>query len=233
MPTLPLPSHSAPKGVRRPFGNINVNRTGAANKQNKANKKDGKNVTKTVIKPTATSAFTVVSKQEKNATSNDGRTLDTLKDNRQETFEAAQVQSVFRRVPSEDSVTEQMNLLSLQLATPIDDKHDEAEQESSSFQDADKAIYLPFTRADGCFVVEPVSTQSVRSIFRKSDNSGRDEMFALRRANPIVNDDSSDDDESDVAADQPAPSDSAHTGSLFPGQGHVLENMTIMDFMTM
>lgn len=229
MPTLPLPNLSTHKGVRRPFGNINVNRTDPSNSKNKSSKKDGKTVSKAVIKSSATSAFAVVSKQEKKEVVDQALPVTAVdqksdQEGAQETLEAAQAISVFRRVPSEESVMEQMP--SLQLANPINDENNELELDNQ-YEEAAEQIYLPFTRADGCSIVEPVSAQSVRSIFRKSATSEeeeRDDLLNLRRGNPIMEDDG--------IVDEGQAQQTGNVQTLFLGQGHMLESMSIMDLMT-
>ena len=212
--------------MRRPFGNINVNRTDTSSSKNKSNKKDGhKTVSKTVIKPTATSAFAVVTKQEKKEVVEQALPVSAAvnQERTQEMLDA--VPSVFRRVPSEESAM--MDMLSLQLANPIDDENDESDSDIQ-YEAAAEQIYLPFTRADGCSIVDPVSTQSVRSIFRKSatsENEEGDDVFALKRANPITKDD-------DIVEFQ-AQKTGNNVQTLFKGRGQMSESMSIMDLMTM
>ena len=220
MPTLPLSNLPAAKGVRRPFGKINVNRPGPRNNSNNNEGKSGKagSVTKAVVKPAGGST----SKQDQRELPNTTQSSTTV--------EATRVDSIFRQPPSEESSKENHGLLSLQLANPVHDENDEPTSDhNSNDDDTTESIYLPFTRADGCCIVEPLETSNVRSMFRRpliDFNDEWNDMMTLKRANPIM-----DDNDDDDATNENVAHHSHSVNILYFEQGHVTEQMSIMDLM--
>jgi hypothetical protein len=166
MPTIPA-TRSDNKGVRRPFGNININRADPNLKPAIVVKQNSKPPTNQSPRdpPTVAISRTIPS----TSPTGDNET-------RQEPF-------VFR----DESDVSRDDALSLKLANPITEE-DSGDSSSTAERDEDDE-FLPFTRADGTAIVESLDALQLRCIFRRAPFGLNDDTLTLKRANPIDIDD--------------------------------------------
>ncbi|CAB9502071.1 expressed unknown protein [Seminavis robusta] len=201
------------KGVRRPFGNINVNRADT-NQTNSSSKP-------AVTKPTHRSVQSfpppaVVHRSSTTVTLVNTDTIPVSSSRDDPTCESRQAPSIFRDNAGEERIDASEDVLSLKLANPVSDSCETSEEED---------ICLPFMRIDNTAIVEAYDTIQLRGIFsqRSSNTAALPEHWSLERANPIV-----------VPEDGDFP-----TGEIYPDRTQTLythsllsESMLIMDMLS-
>ena len=234
MPTVPMRSsnHSNGnnRGVRRPLGNIHIHHTSSSSNNSNSQDQSGNNWTKKekpdVVKKAPFTKRETSGSSQSSATASSSSPVEiaiaqaeVLSQQLQAQQQELEASSVFRRTSEKDQEEASDDMLSLQIANSVHDV-DDAEWNDAT---QDESIFLPFTRADGCKILEPLDTRSLRSIFRRrlddaiDDTINCDGSFMLKLANLILDEA----DEEELPVEKPECFASTTKALYIGGPGHL------------